>query len=85
MACRGTALLSFLKEKNMFISPSCQFVCVCLSVFPHINFWTAKPILTKLTMHVVSLKDILTEPIQFLKFENYDRNKFLKSILRPYD
>jgi hypothetical protein len=64
--------ISFLKEKYRLIrSPS----CLCPSPYQFINAWTD---LSKSTIHVVSLIDIRMEPIQFLNFENYVWNKFLK-------
>jgi hypothetical protein len=38
----------------------------------------SESILTKRAVHAVSFTDISTELIQFLSFENCDRNKFLK-------
>jgi hypothetical protein len=55
-------------------------VCLALCLSPPINFSMPEPILTKLVtlLHVVSLANISTEPLQFVNSKNCVCNNFLK-------
>ena len=63
---------------------ACVYMCVCVCICvkflsPPNNFQTSYPIEMKFWQHIVSYRNSRTSLIPFLNFQNWAREKFLKS------